>query len=204
MINIYGKKITNNSTIIANNVIDDVMIKIVNSNIKSETFYKYDINDLITITEIDGEIKTIDYNMQNTYDLLIDLKKSIMKSIEELDDIDNYKAKFNNGLVILKVPIYNFSNNILIVNIGPKIDISINMVQSVSGSINTKVKTYGINSLLVELYVNFYIKSSIVIPLQNYTMNNKYDIIIASKIIQGKIPNLYNGLFSTNSPAINI
>ncbi len=204
LIKSIGVKITDNMYGICQKVISDVMTNIVNANIKGEVFHKYNINDLITINKNENKVESVDYNLENAYNLLIEIKKSIMKNVAETGDLGYFDARFDNSKIYLKLPFYNYTNNLLLANVGPKIESRIAILQSISGNMKTKIKTYGINSLQIELYINFTIESSVVIPFKEKGLVNSYDVLVASKVIQGEIPSFYNGLLEKNSDLINL
>lgn len=204
LIKSIGVKITDNMYGICQKVISNVMTNIVNANIKGEVFHKYNINDLITINKNENKVESVDYNLENAYNLLIEIKKSIMKNVAETKGLGYFDARFDNSKIYLKLPFYNYTNNLLLANVGPKIESRIAILQSISGNMKTKVKTYGINSLQIELYINFTIESSVVIPFKEKGLVNSYDVLVASKVIQGEIPSFYNGLLEKNSDLINL
>lgn len=204
LIKSIGVKITGNMYGICQKIISDAMTNIVNSNIKGEIFHKYNINDLITINKNENKVESVDYNLDNAYNLLIEIKKSIMKNVADTDNLGYFDARFDNSKIYMKLPFYNYTNNLLLANIGPKIESRISILQSISGNMKTKVKTYGINSLQIELYINFTIESSVVIPFKEKGLVNSYDVLVASKVIQGEIPSFYNGLLEKNSDLINL
>lgn len=204
LIKSIGVNITDNMYGICQKVISDVMTNIVNDNIKGEVFHKYNINDLITINKNENKVESVDYNLENAYNLLIEIKKSIMKNVAETGDLGYFDARFDNSKIYLKLPFYNYTNNLLLANVGPKIESRIAILQSISGNMKTKIKTYGINSLQIELYINFTIESSVVIPFKEKGLVNSYDVLVASKVIQGEIPSFYNGLLEKNSDLINL
>lgn len=204
LIKSIGVKITGNMYGICQKIISDAMTNIVNSNIKGEIFHKYNINDLITINKNENKVESVDYNLENAYNLLIEIKKSIMKNVADTDNLGYFDARFDNSKIYMKLPFYNYTNNLLLANIGPKIESRIAILQSISGNMKTKVKTYGINSLQIELYINFTIESAVVIPFKEKNLVNSYDVLVASKIIQGEIPSFYNGLLEKNSDLINL
>lgn len=201
---VIGIKVSKNMTNITKEVITDVITNIVNANIKGEIFQKYKINDLILVNSNNGKVESVDYNLENAYNLLIDIKKAIMENAYEMKELDYFTVRFDNSKIYLKVPIYNYTNNLLLANIGPKIESRIQILQSISGNMKTKIKTYGINSLQIELYINFTIESSVVIPFEEKVLVNSYDVLVASKVIQGEVPALYNGLFEQNSDLIKV
>ena len=203
LLDTVGKKVSNQMVDISKIIIKDVIINTVNSNIRSDTLKKYNINDLIEINYRDKKVSDVDYNLENTYDVLIDIKSSVMRMIPLYDFSSySYNVRLYSNFMILEMPFYNYSSNLLLANLGPKISAKINYIRYVNGSVKTKIKTYGINSLQVELYLNIEICSDIVVPFINKENITSMDILISSKIIQGEIPSIYNGLYESESKIV--
>lgn len=203
LLNTIGKRVSNQMIDISKIIIKDVIINTVNANIKGDTLKKYNINDLIKINYRDKKVSDVDYNLENTYDILIDIKSSVMEMIPKYDFSGySYDVKVFDNFMILEMPFYNYSSNLLLANLGPKINAKINYIRYVNGSVKTKIKTYGINSLQVELYLNIEIFSDIVVPFINKENITSMDILISSKIIQGEIPSIYNGLYESESKIV--
>ena len=203
LLNTIGKRVSNQMIDISKFIIKDVIINTVYANIKGDTLKKYNINDLIKINYRDKKVSDVDYNLENTYDILIDIKSSVMEMIPKYDFSGySYDVKVFDNFMILEMPFYNYSSNLLLANSGPKISAKINYIRYVNGSVKTKIKTYGINSLQVELYLNIEIFSDIVVPFINKENITSMDILISSKIIQGEIPSIYNGLYESESKIV--
>ena len=204
LINTIGKSSTENMIFISKNIINTINTNTVNNNIKMDILKKYDINDLITINYEDKKINNIDYNLESAYEILISIKREIIDNIKSnIANIYNYNYQISNNNIIIEMPFYNYTNNLLISNLGPKITTKLAMIRLIDGSVKTKITTYGINSLLVELYINFSITSTIVIPsIKEQDTIDSYDILISSKVIQGEIPSIYNGVLEDYSKTI--
>lgn len=203
LLNTIGKRVSNQMIDISKIIIKDVIINTINANINGDSLKKYNINDLIKINYRDKKVSDVDYNLENTYDILIDIKSSVMEMIPKYDFSGySYDVKIFDNFMILEMPFYNYSSNLLLANLGPKISAKINYIRYVNGSVKTKIKTYGINSLQVELYLNIEICSDIVVPFINKENITSMDILISSKIIQGEIPSIYNGLYESESKIV--
>ncbi len=203
LLDTVGKKVSNQMVDISKIIIKDVIINTVNSNIRSDTLKKYNINDLIEINYRDKKVSDVDYNLENTYDVLIDIKSSVMRMIPLYDFSSySYNVRLYSNFMILEMPFYNYSSNLLLANLGPKISAKINYIRYVNGSVKTKIKTYGINSLQVELYLNIEVSSEIVVPFIKEENITSMDILVASKIVQGEIPSIYNGLYESESKIV--
>ncbi len=204
MLTIIGRKASDNIYYISRNIVNTITTNTVNNYIRIDLFKKYNINDLIIINYQDKKIVNVDYNLENAYEILIDIKKNIIENIgSSISAYYNYEYLINNNRVIIEMPFYNYTDNPLIANLGPKIKVGLSMVRLIDGSVKTKIKTYGINSLLVELYVTFTITSAIVVPYEKEADTvNTYEVLISSKVIQGEIPSFYNGLLENKSELI--
>ena len=200
-----GKKASSNIIKVSSKMVNDIIIDNVNSNIKTEILGKYNINDLITINYNNNEISNIDYNLEKTYNLFVEIKKNIIESFKN-DNINryNYDYYFRDNYLIIEVPFYNYTGNVFLINISPKIKSQINLIKTISGSVSTKVSTYGINTLKVDLYINIDVISSIVVPFKTEEIKNNSEVLIASKIINGKIPTYYGGNYKNNSEVFNL
>ena len=203
-ISIIGNKSSDNFYYISRNLITTITTNTVNNYIRIDLFKKYSINNLITINYQDKKIVNVDYNLESAYEILLEIKKNIIDNIpKEMKNLYNYHYSINNNLIIVEMPFYNYTDNVLIANLGPKIKIGLSMIRLIDGTVKTEIKTYGLNSLLVELYLNFTITSTIVIPYtKEKNTTNTYKVLISSKVIQGEIPSIYNGLFAQESKLI--
>ena len=204
LLNTIGKEASNNLVNISRTLINTISTNTVNNNIKIDLLKKYNMNDLVMIKYSNNKISDIDYNLENAYEILISIKKGIIDNIGiNMPNLYNYKYTINNNEIIVEMPFYNYTNNIFLANLGPKVMVKLSMIQLIDGSIKTKVKTYGINSLLIELYVNFKVTSKIIVPnTKEEDVTNDYDVLISSKVIQGEIPSIYNGIFEKESMQI--
>lgn len=205
LINTIGKKSTNNIIYTSKSIINTLNTNVVNNNIKSEIFKKYKIDDLIDISYRDNKINNVNYNLERAYDVLIEVKNNIINSISnDMNKYYNYKFEISNNNIVVEIPFYNYTNNIFLVNLGPKVIVNLSMVRLIDGSVKTRVKTYGINSLLIELYLDFTITSDIVIPYSKEgRVENNYEVLLSSKVVEGEVPSMYNGVYESRSSLIS-
>lgn len=154
---------------------DEIYKKVIKSNnfINNE-----EVNDILFIDKNDSnEIVYLDYNMDKTYKLL-------NKYIESLRN-DKQKSE------ILKVPFFIASDNIIISSLGPKVKFKYEIMNNVKGKIKTKVTDFGVNNALVEMYFELEIGYLVVIPMNKKENVLKTEILISSKVINGKVPTFY-------------
>ena len=158
------------------------------------------INDKNEILKIyknsKGEILYVDYDMALSYQLLNQISKQIKDSIEE--------NEYPNKGIILTLPFNVSSDNIFINNLGPKITIKINYINSILTNIYTKITNYGLNNALVESYIKISIDGQIITPITDKKVNTTYDLLIAAKIINGRVPNIYGNYLNSNSSIFDV
>lgn len=147
--------------------------------IKSNNFItNEEVNDILYIDKNkSNEIVYLDYDMDKTYKLLNKYIDSLKK--------DNSKSK------ILTVPFFIASDNIIISSLGPKIKFKYEIIDNVKGKIKTKVTDFGVNNALVEMYFELEIGYLVVIPMNKKESVLKTEILISSKVINGKVPTFY-------------
>lgn len=154
---------------------DEIYKKVIKSN---NFITNEEVNDILYIDKNDSnEIVYLDYNMDKTYKLLNKYIESLKK--------DNSKSK------ILTVPLFIASDNIIISSLGPKIKFKYEIIDNVKGKIKTKVIDFGVNNALVEMYFELEIGYLVVIPMNKKESVLKTEILISSKIINGKVPTFY-------------
>jgi sporulation protein YunB len=154
---------------------DEIYKKVIKSN---NFITNEEVNDILYIDKNDSnEIVYLDYNMDKTYKLLNKYIESLKK--------DNSKSK------ILTVPLFIASDNIIISSLGPKIKFKYEIIDNVKGKIKTKVTDFGVNNALVEMYFELEIGYLVVIPMNKKESVLKTEILISSKVINGKVPTFY-------------
>ena len=154
---------------------DEIYKKVIKSN---NFITNEEVNDILYIDKNkSNEIVYLDYDIDKTYKLLNKYIDSLKK--------DNSKSK------ILTVPFFITSDNIIISSLGPKVKFKYEIIDNVKGKIKTKVTDFGVNNALVEMYFELEIGYLVVIPMNKKESVLKTEILISSKIINGKVPTFY-------------
>lgn len=153
--------------------------------------YNDNFNNLLEIVQnSDNEIVYVDYDLNKSYDILNNYVNNLKKTIIKKD--------------IIEVPFLISSNNILLANIGPKIMIKYDFTNSILANIETKVTNFGINNALIEIYLHLEINYLITIPLNIEKHKEKYDLLLNSKVIQGKVPSFYGNSYIKEGAILDI
>ena len=159
-----------------------------------------------------GNIQMLDYNTKKVNNLLEKITKNVQDELLNLEHgkIDNLNvsdslkgknfSKVKRGVVCELTTSSIFSNSLL-ANIGPTIPIKLSFVGAVVTNLNTKVKSYGINNLFLEVNIHIEIDERITMPMMTKEIKVAVDIPLTMKVIQGKIPNYYyqNGLVENSN-----
>lgn len=195
MLNKFSKivtpKVINISKQKANEVVYDVITNNVNRYVLDDSKLLEKI--IIVNKNKDGEILTVDFNLENAY-LLI---RNITKSID-----DNIKLNNEDDGIYFEVPIGYYLNSSFLSNMGPRIPVKINFTGTILSNLKTKITNYGMNNALVELYANIVIVEEIITPVTNEVMKTDYDVLLASKLINGRVPPFYGNTYEKESSII--
>lgn len=155
------------------------------------TIYNDNFNNLLEIVQNnDNEIIYVDYDLNKSYTILNDYINNLKKTIIKED--------------IIEVPILISSNNILLANMGSKIKIKYDFTNSIVANIQTKVTNFGINNALIEIYLHLEINYLITIPINIEKYKEKYDLLLSSKVIQGKVPSFYGNSIIKDGAILDI
>ena len=149
-----------------------------------------------------GEIQMIDFKTKEVNEVLEKAAAKVQKQLIDLENgnIDNMNIadtfkglryeKIKNG-VVCELPMGVVFSNVLFSNSGPIIPIKFNFIGKVLTNLNTKVETYGINSVYIEVKLHIEITELITMPLKTEEVKIETDVPLTIKVIQGSIPNYY-------------
>ena len=189
--------------------IENIVIKNVNKSVYNSVFSivgsdelgSEELLDVISLSKnTDGEVISIDYKMNIAYDVLSDCIEDLYSSITSLDMNSLYKSGINN---VYYIPMGLIYNNVLLDNLGFRIPCKINFISDIDIGFKTKVKDYGVNNLLIELYLVIDIKNYIMSPSTYKEFGEAYEILVASKIVLGRIPMYYGGIMEKSSSIVS-
>lgn len=179
------------------------------NNAAYDTANRIDTNDLFIIRyNNNGEIILIDFDYKKSSEVLNNFSNLIeynLKDIENgnVDKYRNYYSDYNFNLlkkgIIVEVPFGTSFNSSLLNNLGPKIPVRISFTRNIEAIFNTEVVEYGINNALLKLNINVKANVRVILPMVSDEITTSFDIPIAMKVIQGKIPSYYLDRYSINS-----
>ena len=73
---------------------------------------------------------------------------------------------------------------------------------SVLTNIKTKITDYGINNALVEIYVTVVLDTNLISPVVEKSSKIDYDVLVASTVVNGRVPEVYGGLIQSKSNSL--
>lgn len=202
-----NRRLTKNLGVVMKESVDKLNNTIFTNYIDRHLLNEVNLNNIIELVRNDkDEIIGVDYNLENAYKVLALATERVKEGINKMEEGDLEKVdpffkvgkRYNNSFVVM-VPLGVVSNSVLFNSIGPRIPIKITLMENLLNSISTKVENYGINNVLVEIYMNFDVTTSILTPVEKESIKNNYSILIASLIVNGEVPG-YLGLVEENSP----
>mgnify|MGYP001851284008 FL=1 len=209
MIYHINKLMNTKMSIIVENKISKLSNDIIMAAFNDELISNHDFSKIINLTKNkDDEIVALDFDLEKAYQISMNLTENIRFSLNSLASntaIDDEIVKFSedNALIML-LPLGLASNNFYLANLGPKIPVKVKFVGNLVTGLETKVKDYGINNSLIEIYINVTLTEEIIVPFVKEKVNNSSQILLGSQVINGKIPTLYNGYLEKNSSLINV
>lgn len=202
IINYIGKRITP--------VINDLVIKTVNKNVYSFIFNTFskdvmtsvDVNDILYFTmNKDGDIIAVDYRFDKAYQVLSDSLNTLFINVNDNMKMDS--VYYDGHKEMFFVPLGIISKNVLLSNMGSKIPCKVVYLNDIQMGFKTKVSNYGINNVLVELYVVIETKNNLINPIGTVEFGDKREIVVASKVIMGSVPGIYGGQIEKSSAIVS-
>lgn len=205
-LHLFSKRTNNTLINIASGEINKVTYSIITDKINNKILNDKTLKDILNINKNkNDEILYVDFNLDQAYKVLDNVSNVITSSFKgiengsvEINYLDEALTHETNGLV-LSIPIGVSLNSMFFLNTGPKIPVKINFIGTVLTNLETKITNYGLNNALVEVFVYIEFHNEIITPFEMKDMSFKYDAIIASEMIQGSVPQFYNGVIDTRS-----
>lgn len=209
LLNRFNKGINTRIGEIVQSKVNRIVDKIILTN-TDKYIYKTNYSEIIDLLKNEnGEIISVDFNMEKAYEILSLSVNSIKNEVQLLNDgnldyvyyDDSDLTKNANGY-IFEIAAGNMSSMFFYSNLGPKIPVQIFMANAVLANLRTNVSDYGINNVLVEIYIDFEITSEIMTVHMEEVKKN-YSVLIASKVVAGKVPDFFGSSIQKNTPIIS-
>lgn len=205
ILNYYKNNLSYKLIDISKNTIEVYNNYLIMNFISNDILSKSDLNDIIKLNKNNkDEIISIEYDTKLTYKLLKIVTDELYQIVSQTTykDILDYDFDIKDDLVIY-YPVLLSSNNIFLNNLGPKVPVRIKFLSSLLTNINTKVTSYGLNNVLLEIYINITISDDIVIPYYKDKISKDYNVLLSSKVVMGTLPNYLGTSIENSSPILS-
>jgi len=216
LIKYYSNNISPFFMTYAEDEIKRLTVLIVNDSVNSDFFDELEDDKIYNIIKDNsGEIQLITYNAKNVNIWLNSISIMIQNNLKAIENgnieflnlegsfINDYDGSLLKEGIICEIPFGAFFNNSLISNIGPKIPVKFNLLGNVNTDLKTNVKEYGINNALLEIFIDVSIDMRVNLPFVSDKITIDSKIPISVKVIQGTIPDFYNGVLESSFKTIN-
>lgn len=163
-----------------------------------------DVNELLKDRELfiitknnNGEIESIDFNTSVINEALVVVAKNVRKRLKEVEKGESLPEEMYSDMldkdlkkgIIYEVPSGIVFGNSFLSNVGPKIPVKIKYSGNVGLDVKTKVKEYGLNSALIEIYIYVEVTQRTILPFQSEDIKLTSEIPVIMKVVKGGVPN---------------
>lgn len=189
-----------------------IAMSIINKSI-SKYIDKSKVDELLyTTMNSNDEIISVDFDTAKVNSFLYEITNSIEKDLILLDKgrlneigipVSNVYEKDDVSGIVYYIPFGVVSDSSVISDIGPKIPVKNKLVGSVYSNIKTDISEYGINNAVIKVYIEVQVNEQVILPFVSKKVSVKSEIPVLIKIVQGKIPSVYGGMFSSTSPIVS-
>ena len=184
---------------------------VVNYSVTTQSIKDLEFNNLFIITKNkNDEIQSVDFDPVVVNNVLNAITETVISHFKAIESGDFSVIDLSNGFlintsidklkqgIIAEIPMGVVTGNTLLANLGPKLPVKLSTVGEIESEIGTNVEYYGINSVLITVYVNINVSQQVYMPvaIDRIVINQK--IPIAIKMIQGVVPNCYFGSLSSS------
>lgn len=211
LFNVFNKKINPKLIEISEKNLNKITYSIIMDYLDSEILNQEYLENILIISKNNAdEIITVDFNLEQTYIVLNEITRRMRENLSSLesgkikiDYYDSYLSSGQNGLILM-IPVGVASEYMFLNNLGPKIPVQVKFVGSLLTNVKTKITNYGMNNALVELYAYIMVTQEITTPVTYKTLKTEYDVLIAAKMINGRVPTFYGNALESESSLFNI
>ena len=117
--------------------------------------------------------------------------------------LDKYYKSYNiRNNTYLTVPIGIIYENPFLFNLGPNVIISYDDILLIKLYYSFDYKNYGVNSIIVNIYLNIEIEQKIIKPILEKNNIFKYNFLVSSDILKGQFSGIVSEGFSMKSDGV--
>ena len=166
----------------------------------NKTVNEINFDDNLFLVSNDNSGTIVDYDPMIMNRIISNISNNVYDNLKLIENGDKELLKrYNIDSSIFYVPSGIIFNSLMLNNLGPKIPIKLELIESVNPNIETKVTEYGINNSLIEVSIKVTTTVRTILPLSTKDMEISVIVPLTVKIIQGNIPEYYFGSFRKNN-----
>lgn len=187
--------------------IEKEIYSIITDKINVDLLNNQNLKDVLFITSNeDGEILTVDYNLEKAYTVNNLINESIRTSLNELESGELESDEFISTTegIYIELPFFIYSSNTILSSMGPLIPIKISFIGTVVTNLETRITDYGLNNVLNEIYVTVEISQLLTTPVSSEEVVYNYDILIDATMINGRVPTYYGSEIISQSSILDV
>ena len=190
---------------------------VINEAISSRPSSVLDVNDIIEeVPAGSSETVTVRFNADiinrvqaETQGLvkkyLAQAEQGNLNQLPELEYVEYNADKIEEGDgIVFFVPLAQAADLPLLGNLGPKIPMRFHIVGNVHSDVTSNIKEFGINSALVEVWINLEVNVQIIVPFASKSATIKQSFPVAMGLTRGPVPNIYTNGSDAPQPSLEI
>ncbi|CDQ39185.1 sporulation protein YunB [Virgibacillus salexigens] len=94
---------------------------------------------------------------------------------------------------VVEIPIGQATGSTILSNLGPKVPVHFEIVGSIQSDVEYEVKKFGINAVLIEIYIPVTVNAQIVVPFTTEPSEISTRVYVDSRVLMGDVPDFYGG-----------
>ncbi len=162
------------------------------------------IEELVIIEKSeDGRVSTIGWNTAVMRSFLKEVTNTVQTYLHDIEegivpppalspDEGQVPSKSKQKGVIVEIPLGQATQNVLLANLGPVVPVRLSVVGDVNTDVVKNLTEWGINNMLLELFILVEVNVRVTIPFESSTVKVSTQIPLDIRGIHSEVPYFYN------------
>lgn len=121
---------------------------------------------------------------EGSYDVVM-IRAQLAKLVEDASVI---LERSSDTEVIYELPLGTLTQNMWLINFGPKIPVKMRMLQEVQGEVISEVVEYGLNNALISIYIILNVQVEVLAPFHLDELVIQSEIPLVIDVFEGDVP----------------
>lgn len=189
----------------AEDEVESLSVLVMNNGVR-KYLSNHEVGDVLeVIRKENGGIELIRYDTKKLNQVMVDLTDVLTRDfnamvrgdfskldLPETGISSSYSRKMKEG-ILFSVSMGSATGNSLLANVGPRIPLNLSIIQDVFMDVESKIKNYGVNNAMVEVYVYVKVQFVIQMPFLSKKVAVVKRIPLTMEIVSGEVPSYYLG-----------